>query len=113
HLDNIRLQRLVIADYFQPDVILNKFREVAADESPHQPHQIRNLVFRPLPVLRRERIERQTLQTERPEPTHEAAHRLYPFAMTHRAGEEALLGPAAIAVHDNGHVPCAVTSIDG
>ena len=67
-------------------------------------HEEPDLVERPLPVLRRERVHREPANAggvRAPDRVHE---RLLTGGMAVGAGQTALLGPSPVAVHDNRHM---------
>src|SRR5207244_10979496 len=67
-------------------------------------HHHGDLVHRPAPVLRRERVERQIVEADLGAGADRRARRLHAFAMTGHARQPAPGRPPAVAVHDDGDV---------
>ena len=67
-------------------------------------HEEIDLGPRPLPVLRRECVDRQHLDAEVNARLHDALERLDALRMARRAEEALPFGPAAVAIHDDGHM---------
>ena len=76
-------QRHAVAapDHAQAYVALHQLRQLTVDRLLQQPHQRRDLVFRPAPVLRRERVERQVAQPDGIGRPHDGPGRLHALAM--------------------------------
>ena len=90
------------ADHSEAHAVLVQLREVAADEAFHQPHEIVDLGGRPRPVLGREAVDRQVLHAELDGRAYGTPYSLHALAMTDRARQAALFGPAPVAIHDDG-----------
>ena len=78
--------------------------QLGAQVALEQPHQRADFGGRPLPVLDRERVERQDLDAEAGGGLDRVAHGVDAGAMPFDARQVALRGPAAVAVHDDGDV---------
>ena len=100
--NDVGRERVPIADDLEPHVIGGKFLDIADDEPLEQAHQIADLVLGPLPVFGREGVEGQRLDAQVAGRAHDVADRLDPRAMPGDARQVALLGPAAVAIHDDG-----------
>ena len=75
-------------------------------------HQRGDLLERPLPVLRREGVQRQRAQADLARGAHHLAHRLGALAVPLDARQAVLLRPAAVAVHDDRHVAGKLAGIE-
>src|SRR3546814_17672510 len=69
-----------------------------------------DLLLGPLPVFGTEGVERHRLDTEVARRAHDGAHRLDAGLVAGDARKQALLGPAAVAVHDDSDMARAVVS---
>src|SRR5690606_35582475 len=69
-----------------------------------QRHQRRDLRPRAIPVLLRERVQRQDLEPDLHRPLHDLAHRLHARRVAARPREPALPRPATVAVHADRHM---------
>ncbi len=93
-----------IADDADADAVAGQLGEVLGDRDQHQPHQPGDFFGRPLPVLRREREHGQVLDAAIGAREHRAHQRIDALLVAEEARHEALLGPAAVAVHDDRHM---------
>jgi hypothetical protein len=73
-------------------------------ECAQQPEDALHLGLRPMPIIRRERVERETADSDLIRALNDAASRHDPCAMTRRARQSAPLRPPSVAVHDDGHM---------
>src|SRR5690606_17309088 len=108
HRHNIGLHNLVIADNLEADALLNEILEIGPDEPPHEVHQVTDLLLAALPVLRRERVEREALDPEPGTGLDRAADGLATLLVPDRARQVALLRPPPVAVHDDRHTARAM-----
>src|SRR5262249_48774599 len=76
----------------------------AAERVSLEVHQVADLAGRPLPVLGGEREHRQVLQASFERSLDDVEQRLLAAVVALRPRQAALLGPAAVAVHDDGDV---------
>src|SRR3546814_17565100 len=97
--DDVGRECAPVADHLQLHVVRGEFVEIGEDEAFHQPHQVADLLLGPLPVFGTEGVERHRLDTEVARRAHDGAHRLDPGLVPGDARKQALLGPAAVAVH--------------
>ena len=98
-------ERLGAADHVEADVVAQQRRELEAEVALEQHHQRADFSGRALPVLDRERVERQHLEAEPRRGFDDVADRVDAGAMPFDARQVPLAGPAAVAVHDDGDVP--------
>src|SRR5262249_39765205 len=92
------------ADHAQAHLVLHEFGQLVIDRLLEQPHQRADFVLRAVPVLRRERVQREKAQPGSVCGPHDRAGRFDALAMAGDARQSALRGPASVAVHDHGHV---------
>ena len=97
-------QPVAPADHAQPHVVLLEPGDLGREEAAEQPHQRRHFGGRPLPVVRRERVERERADPEPRRGFDDAADGLDADAVALGAGPPPGLRPAAVAVHDEGDV---------
>ena len=83
-------------------IVLVEFFDFAQGGSGQQRHEGVHFLFGPIPVLHRERKQRQVLDTYFAAGLHHLTHRLDARLVTERARFVARFGPTAVAVHDNG-----------
>ena len=102
--NDIRRELVGAADDVEADVVLEQRRELRAQIPLQQHHQRADFGGRPLPVLDRERIERQHLEAEPRRGLDHVAHGVDAGAMAFDPRQVALARPAAVAVHDDGDV---------
>ena len=69
-----------------------------------QAHQRAHFILRAGPILRGEGVNRQRFYAPIVAGADDAAQRLGAGAVTHRARQAAPLGPAAVSIHDDGHM---------
>ncbi len=72
--------------------------------SRQQIHQRGNLVYRPLPVITGKRVQRQIGDAQSGRAFNNNADSVSASVMACDAGQPACLGPAAVAIHDDGAV---------
>ena len=89
----------------QTDLMLHHLAELAGEITAEKRHQPIHLPRRPRPVLGREGVEREVGDAELAARLHDRPHRLLPCPVTVEARQATLLGPAAVAIHDDGDVP--------
>ena len=96
-----RRQARLVADRRQPDAARRQLGALLEHEPAQQPHQVRHLGRGPLPVLRRERVQRQYRMpsSRAARTTRRTASAPCAVAVASRAA--ARRGPAAVAVHDD------------
>jgi hypothetical protein len=75
-------------------------------------HERHDLEARPLPVLHRERVERERVELQPRARFDDLAHGRDARAMTLDPRVTALLRPTAVAVHDDGDVPREAREVD-
>ncbi len=89
----------------QTDPVLVQQRLLPLQEPPQQPHQPLDLRNRANPVLDAEGVKRQVLDTDIPAGLNHGPHGFRTLLVPLDPGHPALLRPAAVAVHDDGHMP--------
>src|SRR5213075_2166907 len=97
-------ERRHVAHDLEADAVVVELGDFLLEGTQEQLHEESHFFLRPAPVLAREREEREVLDAVADARLHDLAHRLDTLAMPADAREEALLRPAAIAVHDDGDV---------
>src|SRR5579871_4171261 len=107
-----RGQPAQVADREQADVMLHHLAELALQVAAQQRHEAVDLARRAVPVLAREREQREVLDAQPPARLHHRAHRLLAGTVPVEARKAALLRPAAVAVHDDGDVARQPRGID-
>jgi hypothetical protein len=103
------------ADTLQPDAVVEHFPEFSGEKPFEKPHERFNLILRSIPVLFRESIKREPGNADLTAGSHNGPHRFSALLMASDSVEGSLLGPSAIAVHDNGHMLrqfCRIQIID-
>src|SRR5690606_16150304 len=93
-----------VADQAQTDVVPDQAAGLALQSAQEQLHQLRYFARRPLPVLAAEGKQGQRLDAQ---PAARFGHHtggLHPFSVTGVTRQGACLGPATVAVHDDGHM---------
>ena len=93
-----------VADDADAHAVAGELGEVLRDRDEHQAHQAGDLLARPLPVLGREREHGQVLDAAVGAGVHRAHERVDALLVAEEARHVPLLGPAAVAVHDDGDV---------
>ena len=96
---------LHIAEDADAHVVAVKVFHLAVTEFQQQPHQHADFFGGALPVFRRKRVKRKHFYPEVAAFPDDCAHRFHTRAVAHCAGQAALFGPAAVSVHDDGHMP--------
>ena len=91
-------------DHQQADIVSLDRRQLALQVFAQQTHQ--KIHFRPRasPVFQRERIQRQAWQMQSRARLDDLARHLHARAMPRHARQMPPFGPAAIAIHDDGHM---------
>ena len=107
-----RRQLLQVADEAQADAVLVQLVDFVVERLEEAAHQHRDLFLRPLPVLAREREQRQHLDAAARAVLDDLLDGAHAHAMTGRTRQRARSGPAAVAVHDDRDVarnrlPCS------
>ena len=92
------------ADDVEPDVVAEQHVQFRTQIALQQQHQRPDFGGRPLPVLHRERVQRQDLEAEAGRRLDGVADGVDARPMTFDARQMPLRGPAAVAVHDDGDV---------
>jgi len=100
------------ADHVQPHVVRAQLLSLGAKRLAQDRHERAHLARGALPVLDRERVEREHVHAERGAAAHRLAHRFAAGAMAHEPRHPAGLRPAAVAVHDDRDVPRDVPARD-
>ena len=101
-LADLRRKTRTFAHKVQAHAVLLELGHFTAQRQREQLHEARHLVCRAVPVFGREGVQRQALQLGRLKRAHQPAHCLYTALMADRARQAPFLGPAAIAIHDDG-----------
>src|SRR5688572_15024369 len=102
----VAAQPIAATDDAQAHAVVEAARRLADQVAFQQAHQVRDLLRRPRPVVRRERIESQDVDRSTRGRLDDATHRFGSGAMTCRAGETTAFGPTTVAVHDDRSVHC-------
>ena len=98
-------QRLHVPEHAQLDAVLVQVVGLALDEVAQQPDQQPHFLFRPVPVLGTECVEREVLHAVVGEPLDDATDVLCACPVAGRARQPSLRRPAPVAIHDHCHVP--------
>src|SRR5579875_2796098 len=98
-------ERFEPADMAHTDAMLVQRADLALDPARGHAHQPGDLLARPTPVLGRKGVECQHFDTALGEVPHHAADVLGAGLVALTAAETTQLRPAAVAIHDDGHVP--------
>ena len=98
------VDRAAVADDADAHALLGQLGQVLRHRHQHQAHQAGDLFARALPVLGREREHREVFDAAVGAGLHAAHQRIDALLVAEEARHEALLGPAAVAVHHDGHV---------
>jgi hypothetical protein len=93
-----------VADDADANAVAGELGEVLRDGDEDQAHQAGDLFARPLPVLGREREHGQVLDAAIGAGVDGAHERIDALLVAEEARHVPLLGPAAVAVHDDGDV---------
>jgi len=99
-----RRQPIELADGVQPDAVVHDLGTLAMEVVAQQVHQAAHFIGRPLPVLRRERVQGERRQPELARRPRHLAHRVGASPVALQAREAPLLRPAAVPVHDDADV---------
>jgi len=99
-----RRQPVELADGVQPDAVVHDLGTLAMEVVAQQVHQPAHFIGRPLPVLRRERVQGERRQPELARRPRHLAHRVGASPVALQAREAPLLRPAAVPVHDDADV---------
>jgi hypothetical protein len=94
-----------VADHAQPDAVLVQLRDLLLERAEKELHQDVHFVGGPAPVLAGEREQRQVLDAALDRRADDRPHGLDALAVPGHARQQPLLGPAAVAVHDDRDVP--------
>src|SRR5690606_4940421 len=111
-LGDVLRQPRAAADGAQADALVDELVALRDQELLEELHQRRHLEPRALPVLLAEGVERQRSDAEAAAGADRAPDRLAALAVAERAEEPLALRPAAVAVHDDGHVLRQVAQVD-
>src|SRR6185295_7065968 len=103
--NDVGFQIAALAYHLNANACGMEISDVSADEAAKDVEQIIYFIPRPGPVFRAERKDGEILDTEVSGRPNCPAQRLDPLAMARAARKHSLLRPAAIAIHDQGHVP--------
>ena len=102
-------QALDVADDAEAHIVLHKYLVFQRGE--YQSHQGCYFICRTSPVFCRERIQRQVFDTQIGTFRGDAAHSLYASLVTIAALLASFVGPASVAVHDDGNMLGDVVSL--
>jgi hypothetical protein len=97
-------QAVMLAENAQADVGPYQFRLFVDEKALQQTHERIDFAGGPLPVFRGKSIQGQHGDVEFTAGAHNGANRIGALFVSHDAVQEVFLGPAAISIHDNGHV---------
>jgi len=97
----------------EADAVVEDLAALGEEEVFEQVHEGADLFFGALPVLFAERIDREGFDPEATAGANDATHRRRAFFVASAAGETALLGPTAVAVHDDADVARESSELDG
>jgi hypothetical protein len=96
----------------QTDAVVEELVALREQELAQEQHERVDLVLGPGPVLLAERIQREGADAEAARGADRTTHGVGPFAVPLPAREPALLGPAAVAIHDDADVAGEVSGFD-
>src|SRR5690606_39009753 len=102
--DDVRAEALTLADETDPHVASIEFVDLALQCVHEQLHQRADLILRAAPVLAREREQGQRLDLFQDAEVDADVDRPRARAMADDAWPVAALGPASVAIHDDGQV---------
>ena len=98
-------QAVDLADDLQVDVVFVELRGLGLEVMHQVLHQGIHLFLGPIPILDGKGIEREILDAQFAGGADDGARGLRSRPMAFDAGQVPLLGPAPVAVHDDGHMP--------
>src|SRR5690606_6238344 len=98
-------ESIEVAEHPHGHALASQLGRLLGDVLLEEGHQRIDLGLRTLPVLVREREQRQHLDAGVERALDGLAHRPGPRLVAGGTGEAALAGPAAVAIHDDGDVP--------
>src|SRR5262249_47071696 len=107
-----RRQAAEAPDGEEADLVAHHPPELACEVPAQEGHEPVHLARRALPVLGRERVQGEVADAELAAHLDDRAHGVLPHPVPLEAREAALLCPAPVAVHDDGHVARQVCGID-
>src|SRR5207244_2846231 len=107
-----RRQAAEAPDGEQADLMLHHLAELGRQVAAEERHEPVDLARRAAPVLGGEGVEREVADAEAPAGLHHRPHRLLADTVPLQARQAALLRPAPVAVHDDGHVARQASGID-
>ena len=107
-----RIESVHAADDPEDDVVVEERPELAAEVFLQERHERRDLEVRALPVLRRERVERERRELEARGGLDGRPHRGDARAVALHPRQPPLARPAPVAVHDDGHVPGQAAEVE-
>jgi hypothetical protein len=99
-----RLKRLLATYSLKADVVIFEAANLFAQELAEQPHQRFDLKAGALPVLRRERVQREIRDAQTRRRFYGCANGFRARAVTGHSRLRAASSPPPIAIHDNGYV---------
>ena len=94
-------QAMDLADDFEPDIVFVQVFRLGLEIVDEIFHQRVHLVFRPIPILRGKRVEREILDAEFARRADDFARRIRAAPVALDARQVARLRPAPVAVHDH------------
>ena len=101
----VRGQLAQVAEEAEADVVLLHIRQSFLQIAAQQTHDAGHLLSAALPVFRGEGVDRQVLDAQGAAVIGDFAEGFRTGGMAGGPGQAPVLGPAAIAVHDDGNVP--------
>ena len=93
-----------VAQDVDTNVLLVQLLEVLIDVLDEKTEDAADLLLGALPVLRRERIDRQVLYAKIGRPSDDLPHGFHTGVVAHDTRQFSLRRPSAVAVHDDGNV---------
>ena len=103
-LHDVARQPLAVADEAHTDALTVEVVDLSTQEKAEQPHEIVDLVGGAVPVLGGKAEKGEIGNTHFCRAAHDIAHCLDTATMAGGAWQAARLGPASVAVHDDGDV---------
>jgi len=104
HRDQIGRKPAIVADHPQPHIVGHQLGQVLAQEDTQQTHQVADLGLGPPPILRREGVHGQMLDTPFDAHIDQANQSLHAELVSDQPRHETPLGPPTVAIHDDGNV---------